>query len=108
MELRNLRLLFVHSGSDLYGASRSLLRLSSHLVNDGATVQVVLPNEGPLVSALQEKGILVTIHRNLPVIERQRVGNLKGIVSLISRLFFSMFSLLKLSRQFKPQCGKVS
>jgi hypothetical protein len=56
-----LRILFVHSGSDLYGASRSLLRLSSRLVTDSAKVMVILPRPGPLNTALSEAGVGVAI-----------------------------------------------
>ncbi len=87
MDVRNLRILFVHSGSDLYGASRSLLRLSSRLAQEGAMVKVVLPNDGPLVPALQEKGVIVIIQRNLPIIERQNVKSFVGILSLLSKMF---------------------
>lgn len=102
MDIRNLRILFVHSGSDLYGASRSLLRLTSRLVQDGATVMAVLPHEGPLVSALQEKGIRVVVQNTLPVIERPKVRSVIGILQLLVNVFLSALRLLKLSRQFKP------
>jgi hypothetical protein len=102
MNIRNLRILFVHSGSDLYGASRSLLRLTSRLVQDGATVKAVLPNHGPLVSALQEKGATVIIQNSLPIIERQKVRSFVGVIQLLADVFLSFISLLKLLRQFKP------
>ncbi len=102
MTVKDLRILFVHSGADLYGASRSLLRLSSRLVLDGAVVKVVLPYHGPLVSALTDKGVDVVIHRNLPVIERQRVKNITGILRLLLGLLTSFVDLLKLTREFRP------
>lgn len=102
MKIRNLRILFVHGGSDLYGASRSLLRLSSRLTRDGVAVKVVLPYEGPLVSALQEKGVSVVIQKNLPVIERQRVESFTAILYLLASVFFSIIDLLKILIQFKP------
>ena len=103
MTMKTSRILFVHSGSDLYGASRSLLRLSSRLVKDGVLVRVVLPDEGPLVGALQANGIVVDIHRNLPVIERQKVRNIQGMVGLFINLFTSTFGLLRLIKMFKPE-----
>jgi glycosyltransferase involved in cell wall biosynthesis len=102
MDTQDLRILFVHSGSDLYGASRSLLRLSSRLAQDGVGVKVVLPHEGPLVSALQEKGVMVVVHKTLPVIDRQKVSSFRGILSLLYNVFFSTFTLLRLLRQYKP------
>jgi glycosyltransferase involved in cell wall biosynthesis len=102
MDTQSLRILFVHSGSDLYGASRSLLRLSSRLAQDGVWVKVVLPHEGPLVSALQEKGVMVVVQKNLSVIERQRARSITGILYFLSKVFFSTFSLLKLLRNDQP------
>jgi glycosyltransferase involved in cell wall biosynthesis len=100
--MRNLRILFVHSGSDLYGASRSLLRLSSRLTRDGVAVKAVLPHTGPLVSALEENGVSVVIQKTLPLIERQNVGSLIGILCLLFNVFFSIADLLKILMQFKP------
>jgi len=97
-----LRVLFVHSGSDLYGASRSLLRLSSRLVKDGASVKVVLPQDGPLRSALQEKGVMVVVHKSLPVIDRQKVGRVSGVFHLLSSVVISVLILLNLVKQFRP------
>lgn len=65
-------------------------------------VRVVLPHEGPLVPALREKGVFVTIQRNLPVIERQRAQSFIGILSLLSNILFSMYSLLRILTQFRP------
>lgn len=101
--MKDLRILFVHSGSDLYGASRSLLRLSSRLARDGANLMVVLPYDGPLVSALRENEIKVVIQKNLAMIERQKAGSFISILHLLSNIFFSTFSLLKLLMQFKPR-----
>jgi len=101
-EIKKLRILFVHSGSDLYGASRSLLRLCSRLASDGAIVKVILPEQGPLVSALQEKGVDVIIQRHLPIIERHRVKDIIGILCILSNVFFSIIQMLKISMQFKP------
>lgn len=102
MDVKDLRILFVHSGADLYGASRSLLRLSSRLVLDGAAVKVVLPYDGPLVTALEKNGVDVVIHSNLSVIERQRVKSLGGIIRLFVGYFASLGELLRLTKQFRP------
>ena len=102
MDFQNLRILFVHSGSDLYGASRSLLRLSSRLVKDGEVVRVVLPYDGPLVSALKEKNVSVVIQKTLPIIERQKVRSVFGIFQILFNVIFSTLGLLKILRQFRP------
>lgn len=80
-----MRILYYHSGSDLYGASRSLLRLTKRLVDDGHRVNVVLPSEGPLCSALQDAGVAVQVARIFPLIERRALCNpLRGVVFLLS------------------------
>lgn len=96
------RILFIHSGSDLYGASRSLLRLSSRLVGDGAVVKAVLPQNGPLVLELRKIGVDVDVQKSLPVIERQKLRNLMGLVQLSAKFVLSIIYLLWLIKQFKP------
>ena len=86
----------------MYGASRSLLRLSSRLVKDGEVVRVVLPYEGPLVSALKEKNVSVVIQKTLPIIERPKVRSVFGIFQILFHIIFSTLGLLKILRQFKP------
>jgi len=58
-----MRVLFVHSPADLYGASRSLLRLCRDMRGSGWAVAVVLPEEGPLSQRLAEAGVEVTCTR---------------------------------------------
>jgi glycosyltransferase involved in cell wall biosynthesis len=102
MDIKNKRILFVHSGSDLYGASRSLLRLSSRLARDGATVEVVLPHEGPLVSLLQQNGVKVLVQEFLPVIERQKVISLAGLFQLVINFPKSTLALFLHIRRLRP------
>ena len=100
--MRLSRILFVHSGSDMYGASRSLLRLSSRLARDGIAVKVVVPYPGPLVPKLQENGVVVVVQKDLPVIERQRVDSFLGILKLSMDFVVSTLRLLLLIKRFKP------
>ncbi len=65
-----MRLLLVHSGADLYGASRSLLRMSARHVADGHHVTVVLPFEGPLQDELERCGANVIVDHALPLLTR--------------------------------------
>lgn len=65
-----MNILFIHSGSDLYGASRSLLRLATRLVRDGHGVSIVLPSEGPLVAELQSAGADTEVMPGLPLLTR--------------------------------------
>jgi len=86
----------------MYGASRSLLRLSSRLAREGIAVKVVLPHEGPLVLKLQENGVTVLVQKNLPVIERQKVGSFFGILKLLLDYIVSILTLMQLIKRFTP------
>jgi glycosyltransferase involved in cell wall biosynthesis len=68
--LLTMKLLYYHNNGDLYGSSRSLLRLCARLVNDGNAVSAVLPYEGPLSDALRQAGVMVWIQRGMAVVER--------------------------------------
>jgi len=103
MDLSGLRILFVHSGSDLYGASRSLLRLSSRLVHDGAAVLTVLPYDGPLYIALQAEGVEVLIQHDLAVIERKKMQSFFGVIRLAAGTLLSAVNLFVVIKEFQPQ-----
>jgi glycosyltransferase involved in cell wall biosynthesis len=64
-------ILLVHNSADLYGASRSLLRLAASLPEGGWYPYVVLPEEGPLAERLRAMSIPVAIHPDLRVITRK-------------------------------------
>jgi glycosyltransferase involved in cell wall biosynthesis len=64
------RILYIHNGCDLYGASRSLLRLVTRLDRAKFVPFVILPLEGPLAGALRKEGVHVTVMRSLSVISR--------------------------------------
>lgn len=53
------RVLFVHQSSDLYGSDRVLLDIATALNRAGGEAIVVLPGGGPLVEALQRRGVEV-------------------------------------------------
>lgn len=97
-----MRILFVHSGADMYGASRSLLRLSSRLVRDGHAVLAVLPYQGPLRAELEASGVEVLVHRRLPVITRSRTRSVRGGLSLLLDIPASVIWLCRLSGRFQP------
>jgi len=97
-----MKVLFVHSGADLYGASRCLLRLSSRLRVDGHDVLAILPCDGPLRDQLIRSGVEVVIHPDLPVLTRKKWGRLVGWVSLLVCLLKSIRAVLSLCLKFKP------
>lgn len=102
MDLSGFRILFIHSGSDLYGASRSLLRLSSHLAHDGVTVLTVLPYHGPLYDALQAEGVEVLVQQDLAIIERKKTQSFFGAIRFVADTILSIINLVALIKKFKP------
>lgn len=80
-----MRILFVHSPADLYGASRALERLCVTLTKRGAIVGVILPEDSMLATRLREKGIEVIIHAGLVRIERDATS-----VRKLLQLFFQI------------------
>lgn len=97
-----MRLLFIHNGADLYGASRSFLRLCGRLVRDGVIVKAVLPCEGPLREALLAANVDTVVLRPLPVIERQAFRRVSGWLRLLVCSPLSVLRICRLIRSFKP------
>ena len=65
-----IRILYVHNGADLYGASRSLLRLVAALDRERFASFVVVPTDGPLRPMLESAGAQVFIHPGLSIVDR--------------------------------------
>jgi glycosyltransferase involved in cell wall biosynthesis len=66
-----MRPLLINNSADIYGASRSLLRLACRLQQLGHEPLVLLPESGPLDDHLQGAGIRTVIFPSLRVITRQ-------------------------------------
>lgn len=74
-----MRILFLHSSSDTYGASKIFLQTVALMQKQGHECVVVLSNKGSLLSALEQMGVDVHIV-NLGIIRRQYF-NLTGILN---------------------------
>jgi glycosyltransferase involved in cell wall biosynthesis len=74
-----MRILFLHSSSDAYGASKIFLQTVSIAQKNGHTVVVALSNKGSLEQSIRAMGIEVHIV-NLGIIRRQYF-NLIGIIN---------------------------
>lgn len=96
-----MRILFIHTPSDLYGASRSLIRLTSRLTSDGNDVLVVLSEDGPLYKELIKLNVKCII-KEFTVISRQNLKGLRNFVKFIVHIIPNLYSLSKLVKQFKP------
>jgi len=97
-----MKVLFVHNGADLYGASRSFLRLCARMVRDGVTVRAVLPVSGPLLEALREAQVDAVVVQPLPLLERRAFRTLRGIMQTIWRTPVSVLKLRRIIRDFRP------
>lgn len=85
--MEKIKILFLHSGAELYGADQILLKIVSNLDKNKFEPIVVLPNDGPLFKKLEEQKIRTEII-SYPIIRRQYF-NLKGILSFIVNYYKS-------------------
>jgi glycosyltransferase involved in cell wall biosynthesis len=97
-----MKILFVHDPPDLYGASRSLLRMTSRLAQDGHDVLVVVPGDGPLIAKLRDQGVRVTICHRLAVLKRKDSGSIGGLAKLCGKFAASILDVYRLVREFRP------
>mgnify|MGYP000043817750 FL=1 len=74
-----MRILFLHSSSDVYGASKIFLQTVSIAQKNGHTVVVALSNKGSLEASFKAMGVELHIV-NLGIIRRQYF-NLNGIIN---------------------------
>lgn len=87
-----MKVLLVNNSADIYGASRSLLRLAGKLNEAGHEPVVLLPQEGPLVKSLNNAGIRTEIFPSLRVITRPVLGSWR-IIPWLTGLFPSALRL---------------
>lgn len=91
-------ILYIHGASDLYGASRSLLRLVTRIDRRRFNPCVVLPDDGPLVGALKRSGVPVIIMPSLSVVTRHVFHSLR-LLQFLLRLPLSVLALASLIRR---------
>ena len=94
-----MRILLLHSSSDLYGASKIFLQTVQILQKQGHACEVVLSNEGPLVDALKNTGAHVHVF-NLGIIRRKYFTPL-GILNRIAKWAHANKQLRKIIKQQK-------
>jgi glycosyltransferase involved in cell wall biosynthesis len=97
-----MRILFVHSPADLYGASRSLLRTASRLASEGHCVCVLLPGEGQLVPCLRSAGVQVILDPGLAHVSRQVLRRWRHRLLFPFRVIHSCARTVRSARQFRP------
>ena len=72
------KILYLHAGSEMYGADKVLLELIKGLNKDEFEAHVILPNDGILVGALEKVGAKVKVI-DYPIL-RRKYFNPKGIL----------------------------
>jgi glycosyltransferase involved in cell wall biosynthesis len=85
-------ILFLHSSSELYGASKIFLQVLEVTSNLGYVPLVILPGPGPLFEALQKRDIEVKLI-NLAILRRK---------------YFNFFGLLDRGRKFVAAYHQIS
>ena len=89
-----MKILFLHSSSDLYGASKILIAVTGLCKKQGHEVTVVLSEPGPLITKLTDAGITV-VQLPLGVLRRKYI-NPWGILNRLIVSFKAYFLLKKL------------
>ncbi len=95
--MKKTSILFLHSGSDLYGSDRCLLNILSCLDRKRFEPHVILPDFGPLHPELKKLGIEPTV-MNLGVLRRKFLNPL-GVFIYFSYLFFGSLKILFFIKQ---------
>lgn len=97
-----MKILFIHHVADVYGSSRSLLRLSSALIRDGHSVAVVLQEDGPLRVALESAGARIHLVPSLPVLHRSRLTRPTQWYGLLRDVVRSRKALIGIMTRERP------
>jgi glycosyltransferase involved in cell wall biosynthesis len=97
-----MRVLFIHSPADLYGASRSLLRLCTDLRRDDVAVAVVLPAEGALALRLREIGVEIFIRPGIAKLERQNLATAGAALRFSRDMIVDIVSQFRLIGTWRP------
>lgn len=95
-----VRVLLVNNSADVYGASRSLLRLAGRLEELGHEAVVLLPETGPLDERLRSAGIQTVIFPSLRVITRPVLASWR-ILPWLAGFLPSAIALSRLIREKK-------
>lgn len=96
----NGTLLVAHPSPDLYGSDRMLLESIDAATDRGHRVVVTLPEDGPLLDLIRERGIEVRMCRT-PVLRRAYLSP-RGLVSLVGESLASARPGLALLREVRP------
>jgi glycosyltransferase involved in cell wall biosynthesis len=97
-----MRILFVHSPADLYGASRALLRLCRDMRRSGCEVAVVLPAEGALSQRLAEVGVENFLVPGIAKLERQNFATAAGALRFCRDVLSDIRAQRRIIARWRP------
>ncbi|MBT2517535.1 glycosyltransferase family 4 protein [Streptomyces sp. ISL-90] len=94
--LSGLRVLVAHPGAELYGSDRMVLESVVAMVDAGATVEVTVPETGPLIEELEHAGATVAVEPALVLRKSMmRPGNWPSAVVVAIRAVGAALRLLR-------------
>jgi len=97
-----LRVLFVHSPADFYGASQSLLRLCRDLRLIHYDIAIVLPAEGVLAERLREVGAEVFVLPGIVRVERHNFANVSAKLRFAYNIAMDCAAQYRILRRWRP------
>jgi hypothetical protein len=96
-----MRLLFISHSARLDGAELGLLELASGLVEEGISVDVVVPRAGPLSDSLRSVGAVVIVQRShWWAGDRDRPLRVRAYAA--ARNFVAAIAIARLVRRLRP------
>jgi glycosyltransferase involved in cell wall biosynthesis len=97
--MKERKVLVIYGSSDLYGASKNLIRSLEGFKRMGWKSISVLPHEGPLVEIMENLGFEVILMEH-GVLRRQNLNPI-GLLTLFGQIFSSFFKLSALIKKEK-------
>ncbi|WP_337002654.1 MULTISPECIES: glycosyltransferase [unclassified Microbacterium] len=98
--------LIVHPGAELYGADRVTLESAAGLVSAGHEVVAVLPERGPLVTALEDRGVRVVV--SAMFVLRKQLLKPRNWLKLLASAFSGLTASWQLISHHRPDAAYVS
>ncbi|WP_243696082.1 glycosyltransferase [Labedella phragmitis] len=92
--------LVAHPSADMYGSDRVLLESVEGFVDAGIRVTVTLPDDGPLVRLLEERGARVVFTPTLVL--RKSLLTPRGLFALVSQTITGLRAGRRLVREVRP------
>jgi len=97
-----MRILFIHSPVDLYGASKALLRLCCDMRRSGWDVAVVLSGEGALSQRLAKLGVELVLLPGIAKLERQTFATVAGAVRFCGSVLSDIRAQRRIIARWRP------